>query len=79
MELTIYKTIKCVAFVKVAAFVQVICKEKCLDMEFSEFRDQLNDPPAASMNTTVTHGPSFGQDQNQVVMALRVLGNCFIS
>ncbi|XP_041007651.1 uncharacterized protein LOC121252194 isoform X2 [Juglans microcarpa x Juglans regia] len=44
---------------------EVICKERCLGMEPSECRDQLDGPPVHSITTTVVRGPTFGQEGNQ--------------
>ncbi|KAG6656780.1 hypothetical protein CIPAW_04G045400, partial [Carya illinoinensis] len=44
---------------------EVICKERCLGMEPSECRDQLDCPPVHSTTTTVVPGPTFGQEGNQ--------------
>ncbi|KAG7943042.1 hypothetical protein I3843_15G019500 [Carya illinoinensis] len=44
---------------------EVICKERCLGMEPSECRDQLDCPPVHSTTTTVAPGPTFGQEGNQ--------------
>ncbi|GMY24259.1 E3 ubiquitin-protein ligase SINA-like 10 [Fagus crenata] len=44
---------------------EVICKERCLGMESSESRDQLDGPPVDSISTRVEHGPVFKQEGNQ--------------
>lgn len=61
------------AFIKLAAFVQVICKERCLGMESSECRDQLDGQPVDSISITVKLGPVFEQEGKQVFTTLRFL------
>ncbi|XP_035550624.1 uncharacterized protein LOC108983109 isoform X1 [Juglans regia] len=53
---------------------EVICKERCLGMEPSECRDQLDGPPVHSTTTTVVRGPTFGQEGNQVADKAKMNG-----
>ncbi|XP_062150710.1 uncharacterized protein LOC133859343 isoform X5 [Alnus glutinosa] len=53
------------AFIKLAAFVQVIRKERCLGMESSECRDQLDGQSVDSISITVKLGPVFEQEGKQ--------------
>lgn len=55
--------------------MQVICKERCLGLESSECRDQLDGQPVDSIGITVKLGSVFEQEGKQVVTALRFLRN----
>ncbi|KAL5745109.1 hypothetical protein ACOSP7_026255 [Xanthoceras sorbifolium] len=45
---------------------EVICKERCLGMESSEYRGKLDGPPARKLSTGMEHGPEFEQERSPV-------------
>ncbi|KAK3218374.1 hypothetical protein Dsin_012344 [Dipteronia sinensis] len=44
---------------------EVICKERCLGMESSEYRCQLDGLPVRKLSTGAEHGPEFEQERSR--------------
>lgn len=53
--------------------VQVICKEKCTGLEFSESRGQLDGSSEGKISSGVNHDSVFEQQANQVIILWHTL------